>query len=180
MRLSKVKALPHDLQELIHKLLAEGQTLDSIMEALQNTQADISRSSLGRYKQNFDKISQRMQESRETAQVLIRNIGSEATEGKMGRLLVNMINTLTYDYMLKRLDDPEAELEVAEMRDLARTLKDAAQATRLTQDFELKFKEEARKEAEAKLKAAVQKASSEHSNPAEVLEKIKAIYRGEA
>ena len=103
--------------------------------------------------------------------------------GKSGAALIEMLTTLTSDYLLRRMDDPDAEIEVDELRALARTVKERAQAARATQDYDLKLREEARREAEEAMRKAVEKAAKESpaaASPAEVFARIQAVYRGEA
>lgn len=183
-RTGKIRRLPPELRDILHRKLDEGCTLDEITAHLRSLGADVSRSGLGRYKQNFDKVSTRLRESREMADAMIQKIGPEATEGRQGRLLVQMLTTLTGDFMFRRLNEADGELDVDEMKSLARALKDTTQAARLSQDFELKIREETRKEAEAKLHAAAKKVEKdvalENLSPMQALARIQAVYRGEA
>ena len=61
-------------------------------------------------------------------------------------------------------------------------VKERAQGSRLEQDFESRIREMARKEAEKKVEGATRKAAAESAGltPEEALERMKAIYRGEA
>lgn len=183
-RTGKIRRLPPELRDILHRKLDEGCTLDEITAHLHALGADISRSGLGRYKQNFDKVASRLRDSREMAEAMIQKIGPEATEGRQGRLLVQMLTTLTGDYMFRRLQEGD-DIDADEMKSLARALKDTTHAARLSQDFELKIREEIRKETEARLNEAMSKVAAETKNtslssPAELFEKVRAIYRGEA
>lgn len=182
-RTGKIRRLPPELRDILHRKLDEGCTLDEITAHLQALGADVSRSGLGRYKQSFDKVASRLRDSREMAEAMIQKIGPEASEGRQGRLLVQMLNTLTSDYMFRRLQEGD-DIDADEMKSLARALKDTTHAARLSQDFELKIREEIRKEAEAKLHAAAQQTAqdveTEHLSPLQALERMQAVYRGEA
>lgn len=182
-RTGKIRRLPPELRDILHRKLDEGCTLDEITAHLKTLGADISRSGLGRYKQNFDKVASRLRDSREMAEAMIQKIGPEASEGRQGRLLVQMLNTLTSDYMFRRLQEGN-DIDADEMKSLARALKDTTHAARLSQDFELKIREEIRKEAETKLHAAAQQTAqdveTEHLSPLQALERMQAVYRGEA
>ena len=67
---------------------------------------------------------------------------------------------------------------------LARAVKDASQASRYSQDFELKLKEQVEKEVVAKLEAAARQAESEdgetQGSAQEAFARVLAIYKGEA
>ncbi len=174
-RTSKVRRLPPELREQLHAMLDAGHTLEEITAHLKALGADVSRSGLGRYKQQVDKVAARLRESRAMA--------AQAATGKSGAALIEMLTTLTSDYLLRRMDDPDAEIEVDELRALARTVKERAQAARATQDYDLKLREEARREAEEAMRKAVEKAAKESpaaASPAEVFARIQAVYRGEA
>ena len=113
----------------------------------------------------------------------MERMGAQAATGKSGAALIEMLTTLTSDYLLRRMDDPDAEIEVDELRALARTVKERAQAARATQDYDLKLREEARREAEEAMRKAVEKAAKESpaaAGPAELFARIQAVYRGEA
>ena len=159
-------------------------TLDEQIPAhLKALGADVSRSGLGRYKQQVDKVAARLRESRAMAEAVMERMGAQAATGKSGAALIEMLTTLTSDYLLRRMDDPDAEIEVDELRALARTVKERAQAARATQDYDLKLREEARREAEEAMRKAVEKAAKESpaaASPAEVFARIQAVYRGEA
>lgn len=182
-RTSKVRRLPPELREQLHAMLDAGHTLEAITAHLKALGADVSRSGLGRYKQQVDKVAARLRESRAMAEAVMERMGAQAATGKSGAALIEMLTTLTSDYLLRRMDDPDAEIEVDELRALARTVKERAQAARATQDYDLKLREEARREAEEAMRKAVEKAAEESpaaASPAEVFARIQAVYRGEA
>ena len=97
--------------------------------------------------------------------------------------LIQMLTTLTTDYLVRRLDEPDAEMEVEDLRALSRAIKERAQAARATQDYDVKLREAARREAEEDLKKAVDAAAREggpKATPEEIFRRVQAIYRGEA
>lgn len=184
-RASKIRRLPEALREQLHAMLDAGHTLDEITEHLKALGADVSRSGLGRYKQQVDKVAARLRESRNMAEAIMERMGAEAATGKSGDALIQMLTTLTTDYMLRRLDDPEADLEVDELRGLARAVKERAQAARATQDYMTRVREDARREEERRMREAVEQAAGQAGDAgdmsaAEVFERIRAVYRGEA
>lgn len=179
---SKVRRLPPELREQLHAMLDQGVPLSAITEHLKSLGADVSRSGLGRYKQQVDKVAERMRESRQMAEAVMEHLGAQAATGKGGAALVEMLTTLTNDYMLRRLDNPDAELEVDELRALARAVKERAQAARATQDYDQKLREAARREAAEALEKAVDKAAGEGNaiTAEQAYARVRALYRGEA
>lgn len=181
-RTSKIRRLPPELREQLHSMLDAGVPLEEITAHLKSLGADVSRSGLGRYKQQIDKVSARMRESRQMAEAIMDRMGADAATGKGGAALIQMLTTLTTDYMVRRLDDPEAEMEVDDLRALSRAIKERAQAARATQDFDIKLREAARAEAEADMQKALDAAASQvdTASPEKIFERVRAIYRGEA
>ena len=88
---------------------------------------------------------------------------------------------MVYDHLQERIDEG-TPVDPKSLMSLARALKDMAQATRMSQDYGLKLKEEARREAERKVEEAASRAAAQSAGltPEEALERMKAIYRGEA
>ena len=121
-RTGKIRRLPPELREQLHAMLDAGHTLDVICAHLKGLGADVSRSGLGRYKQQVDNVAQRLRESRTMAEAVMERMGAQAATGKSGAALIEMLTTLTSDYLLRRLDDPDAEVEVDELRALARAV----------------------------------------------------------
>ena len=183
-RASKVRRLPPELREQLHEMLDAGVPLEEITAHLRSLGADVSRSGLGRYKQQVDKVAARLRESRQMAEAIMDRLGADAATGKGGAALIQMLTTLTNDYMLRRLEDPDAEMEVDDLRALARAVKERAQAARATQDFDIKIREAARAEAEEKMKKAVDAVTGQPESasltPAQMRERLLAAYRGEA
>lgn len=160
---SKIRRLPQALREQLHEMLDAGHTLDEITAHLKALGADVSRSGLGRYKQQVDKVAARLRESRNMAEAIMERMGAQAATGKSGDALIQMLTTLTTDYMLRRLDDPNGETDVEELRALARTVKERAQAARATQDYLERVREEARREAQAQIREKVRELGSASS-----------------
>ena len=94
-RTSKIRRLPPELREQLHSMLDAGVPLEEITAHLNNMGADVSRSGLGRYKQQVDKVAARMRESRQMAEVLMDRMGADAATGKGGAALIQMLTTLT-------------------------------------------------------------------------------------
>ena len=107
-RTSKVRRLPPELREQLHAMLDAGHTLEEITAHLKALGADVSRSGLGRYKQQVDKVAARLRESRAMAEAVMERMGAQAATGKSGAALIEMLTTLTSDYLLRRMDDPDA------------------------------------------------------------------------
>lgn len=142
-RRSKIKELPANVKAQIDKWLSNDQaTIDDIVAYCEDAGHDVSRSSVGRYRQKFEEVAKQLRHSREMAEALVQEIGPAATEGKVGRLLVEILQKLTFDLLLDRAgkaNDPLKDDEPAqpkELQMLARALKDMASAQKIDVDRE--------------------------------------------
>jgi len=183
-RKSSVKTLQPEIEEEINRLLRDGRfTLNEILNHLKTLGVEgVSRSALGRHKKKMDTLLERLRQGREMAEIITEKFGPEAVEGRQGRALVQMIQTLAGNYMLNRLDDPEQEIEASELVALARAAKDAAQASKTSQDYELKIREAMAKEAQAKMAKAVEEVTGSpeaaRMTPEELRKRLMAAYTG--
>ena len=189
-RKSIIKGLPSSfLKELDRLILEEKLSIDALREFIASCDAVEKvpgRSSVGDYaKQVRDEARETalaLKQSREMARGIAQELGPESVEGEQGRLLVEMLRTFFFRFMRSRVTDPEAVFDSGEFAKMAKALRDTSQAMRLEQDFDKRIRDEARKEAEAKMEKALNAAATgaEGLSPREILEKVKAVYRGEA
>ena len=98
---------------------------------------------------------------------------------------MEVLRRLVFDHLEKRLTSEDEESQDIDNQGfffLAKAIKEMSQANRLDQDFEAKVRERIQKETEKKLDAAASRAAAESSGltPEQALERMKAIYRGEA
>ena len=146
-RPGKVRRLPKELKEQLNSMLESGRTLDEITAHLKKLGADVSRSGLGRYAQGYEKIMENLRRSREAAEAVVGRLGQGADEGTIGRALTQMVQTLAFDYISRRADDPEAEMEISEIYQMARTVRQSVLAGRAGQEHQVKTREVLRDEA---------------------------------
>lgn len=160
-RKSSIDALPADLRTAVNrKILDEGWTIAEVVKLIDDAGHEVSKSAVGRHKQKIDKLAERMKRSRETAQVLAREIGPDSLETQQGQVLVQLLQSVTFDH-IANLDDDDAEgLTAKDLRSLAAAIKDTAQAGSINQARELKIREEVAKQNAEKLDEAVAEASS--------------------
>lgn len=183
-RKSSLRRLPPEIFQEVNRLFSEGRfTLDEILEHLRNMGVDtVSRSALGRHKQQVDKVLEKLRQTREFAETIAQKLGPEAVEGKQGRALVQLLSALAGDYMMRRLNEPDGDTEAKEIMALARAVKDASQASRYSQDFEMKLREQVEKEVKAKLDKAVDEVTADPENaaltPGELRAKLLEAYGG--
>lgn len=177
--ISTVKRLPQEIREEIHRLLESGQTLDAITGHLRTMGVnEVSRSALGRYKQNFDRIVDRVRRSREIADVLVRQFGRE-DESKAMRANIEMMHGIVSDMLMQVGDgddeDGEAKpvlLDPKAAHDLAKALDHLARAKKTDQEAIIRIREEATREATQKAAEAVVAVGKQEGMSGDLRQKI--------
>ncbi|MGD9638373.1 MAG: DUF3486 family protein [Alphaproteobacteria bacterium] len=156
MRQSSITKLPPKIKKELNRILADGSlTLDMIVEHLKKLGAEVSRSAVHRYAQNYEEVRSSLRQSREVVDALVADLGPDATDSKQGRILVEMLRTLAYDVISKQMTGSEEPIKKQDFFFLAKSMKELAQANRLDQDFEQKIREQIEKETTEKaVKAA--------------------------
>lgn len=110
-RKSTIRSLPPDKLEKLQTLLRDprwGQLeivaeINALLEQGGHEER-ITKSSLNRYKLSMDKVGERMQQSREVAEMWISKLGAQP-QGQVGHLLNEMMRTLSFDLMLHLQQD---------------------------------------------------------------------------
>ena len=159
---STVKRLPQEIRDEVHRLLESGLTLDAILDHLRTMGVDgVSRSALGRYKQGFDRIVERVRRSREIADALVRNFGQEQ-ESKTARANIEMMHSIVSE-MLMQIGEPDEgdvglQLDPRQAHDLAKALDHLAKARRADQEAIIKAREDGAKQASARMEASARRA----------------------
>lgn len=179
-RRSSIHRLDPKIVAEINGLLERGRTLDEILAALRNIGvSEISRSALGRYKQSYDEVIASVRESRQVAEVLVKEFGTD-TEPKAMRANIEMMQALVS--RLGREITRGETLDVKQIAILSGALESLGRASKTDLETMTKLKEEVRKEAEKKVDEATRKAAAQSAGltPEQALERMKAIYRGEA
>jgi hypothetical protein len=164
----------------------EGRTLDEILDALDDAfGVKISRSALHRHVKGMDKALERIERGKQIAEAAVRQLGHEP-ESKTARANIELMQAAIMEIMSAE-DDQATGRAVAKPMDamlLAKALEHLTKASRHDAEYIGKVREAAAKEAAAKMEKAAAKAVAESAegqlSPDAVLERIRAIYRGEA
>lgn len=141
-----------DLAEF-RRLLATGRlTIDGLTLWLEGRGYQISRSAVGRYAQSFDQVAAKLRQSRQVTDALVAELGDAAAQGKQGRLLVEMTRSLVFDLLMKlqSAEGDDLPFDSKDVQQLGKGLAELAKAQRMDQDFELKVREEVRRQEQAK------------------------------
>lgn len=143
-RKSSIKQLDQRIKAAVDAAIREDRaTIDDIVDIIRGMGGEISRSAVGRYKQNAEAQMLRYREAQEVAKVWIGKLQTDP-EGDVGRLLAEMLRTTAFSTL--------GDMEAASPQDLmflGKALKDLASADKLTADRILVVRREATKEAAA-------------------------------
>lgn len=114
---SSLIRLPPEIKEVIAVLREQGRTLDEIREKLLELNTDVPRSTLGRYVQNIEKVSERVQKWQHISAALIKRFGT-VDDDKTVWLIYEMIYARIAD-MLVALEefDPKAAMMASKALD---------------------------------------------------------------
>lgn len=174
-RKSNIDKLPkHVVQAVEFELAEANKTLDDLVLWLEDQGYEISRSSLGRYKKNFDEERAFLKESRDIAEAFARELGANTVSGEQGQLLVEMMHGLIMRFIREQMragrdgeDGGATGMDTEGFMQLARAIKDMQQANRFNQDFTVKLREEIRREEKEKAEAAARKRLDEAMDKAD-------------
>lgn len=162
-RKSSITRMDPRIREAVDTAIREGRaTIADIVGLVRELGADVSKSAVGRYKQNAEAQMARYREAQEIAKVWIGKLQADP-EGDVGRLLSEMLRTISFNTM----GDMEAGTP-QEVMFLAKALKDLAGADKLTADRILLVRREAAKDAAEKV-ATVGKAKGLTKDTVEAL-----------
>lgn len=142
---SSIHRLPPELRAEIDRLLADGRfTIREVTAHLQELGADVSKSAVHRYSQEFEKVAADIRLAREMAVAIGRELET-MPEGDAGRLAIESLQALL---LRARMQVATAdELNVKEIAELSRAAKDLSTALKSNVDVELKIRTRAAKEA---------------------------------
>lgn len=162
-RKSSIKTLPKDLLARLNRQIAEGtRSLDDLVAWLDEEGHPRSRSSVHRYSQQQEKTLRKLRQSREVTEAFAKELGDAASQGKQGRLLVEMARSLVFDFLIKLQDEKDGEaLDAKDVAFLGKGLAELGRALRFDQDFETKLRETLSREYAERAVAAAQKLAKE-------------------
>lgn len=180
VRVSSIRRLDPRIVSEINGLFERGRTLDEILAKLRELGvSDVSRSALGRYKQSYDEVIASVRESRQVAEVLVKEFGQDS-EPKAMRANIEMMQALVS--RLGREITRGGELDVKQIAILSGALESLGRASKTDVDMMTKAREQAEKEAKKKLDRAVDEVTGNPENtaltPGELRAKLLEAYGG--
>lgn len=103
-RRSSIERLPPELAELCHRLIREGRTIHEITDKLNELDADVSSSAVGRYVKSAREQMTRYREAQAVAGQWVAQLG-ENPSGDVGALLAEMLKTVAFQTMATMAPD---------------------------------------------------------------------------
>jgi len=179
-RPSTIKRLPPEVRERIGALLEQGRTLDEIVAALDALDVDVSRSALHRYKQQLDKVGERIRRSRAMAEALAQRYGAEP-ESKVARVNIGFLHAAITDVISSaESEDGGVSLDPRAAMELAKALDHLGKAARNDVEMTVRIREEATKEATSKAAATVSDVGRAAGVPGDVIDQMMQAVLGGA
>ena len=149
---SSIDKLLPDLQALIGQLRGQGRTIDEIRAKLLELDVEVSRSALGRHVKSMAEAQVTIMRSRQMAEALVKEFGSEPDD-KLARLNLELAHGILMRLMLATSEDPETGeampivLSPEDGMFVARSVQALASAGKTTNEAIEKRLDRARKEA---------------------------------
>jgi uncharacterized protein YukE len=109
-RPSSIDRLPDAIKAAIGQLRQSGHTIDEILAHLADMKTQVSRSALGRHVKGFDKIADKMRQSRDVATALVRELG-DLPESKTAKLNIELIHSAVMDLFMNAPEGGEADAD---------------------------------------------------------------------
>ena len=180
-RKSSIDKLATGVRTHIEKRLRENRlTLDELINDLRaQFPADEkpSRSSLGRYKQNFDQLTARMREQDAMARMLVEELGENPDE-KAGALLVQSITTLATQAAFTAQDGDD--IDVKDIGRLARAAKDIMHTRKLSREERHQIRKDAQEELLKEQEQRLEEARGTDGMSEQLENRIRNILLGKA
>lgn len=162
--------------ELDRRLATGRHTLDELVGWLDELGFKISRSSLGRYSQEFEAVTEDIRATRELAKAVGREL-EDMADGDATTVVVESLHALIFKVRRQLLQDPDA-LNAKAVADLAKAAKDLSTALGLRAAMEMKIRVEVEKAVKKEAATAAEKVARERGLSADTIGAIKAQILG--
>ncbi len=153
-RKSSIKRLPPAVLQAVKDAIQNEATIDEVVAKIRELGAQASRSAVGRYKKEIDRVSEGVHQSQAIAEALVKELGPNAAEGTTGRALVQVLQSIVFKCLVPLVEKQDPDVVAKDLHYLARTLKDIASASKIDLDREVKIREQVKAELADKAKAA--------------------------
>ncbi len=159
---STIKALPQQIRAAADAALKDGATIDQVVDVLRQLGADVSRSAVGRYKQEVDRVGERIKRAREISAVFVEKLGA-APDGRQGKLITELMQTVVFDFLVPAGEGEAPQVDPEEIMFLARAVKDLSSAEKTSTERDLKIRQTVAAEAAKVMEDAAKETGGEVS-----------------
>lgn len=147
MARSSIRRLPPELRAELDRLLADGRhTIRDVAAHLRELGADVSKSAVHRYSQDFERVAKDIRLAREMAVAIGRELEA-VPDGDSGRLVIESLQTLILRARMQLADSEQGDLDIKELSHLSRAAKDLQAALKSNVEVELKIRTRAAQDA---------------------------------
>jgi len=142
---STIRKLPDELRAEVDRLLRDGKvTLVQIVEHLRAMGADVSKSAVHRYSQDYERMAEDIRLTREMARAVGREVRDDV-DGNATQMLVESLHALLLKSRMQLADS--GDIDAKSVSDLAKAVKDLQTASKSSAEMRLKLREQVAREA---------------------------------
>lgn len=145
---SSIQLLPGDVFEEVNRLYRENATIEQIIDRVAEMGETISRSAMGRYTKNLNRLNERIAAGRDMANAIMEKFG-EAPENKQADMNIHLLQAILTEIAIAA-DNPDGDgvkLKPLDAMLLAKALDHMAKAKKTDIETTRKIREEAVKDA---------------------------------
>lgn len=128
--------LPRELRDELDRQIVGGQlSVDDVWTWLRDRDVNVGRSSVHRHMQSVEEVAAQVREAREAANAIVGQLGPDAAEGKVGQMLIEVVQNIAFKIARDKLTNPDGPgLDMDQLNDLASTVQKlvSAQSTDTT------------------------------------------------
>jgi hypothetical protein len=178
---SSIARLPPSIKDAVDAAVREGRaSTDDIVALIKNLGGEASRSAVGRYRFNQDRIFAAQRQASELSKIWVERFGREP-DGDVGRLISEMLKTVVFEHLAEGVGGEEGgEFDPGQISKLANAIHKLAGADKLTADRILKVRREASVETAKKAAAAAVAVAGEKGLSADTVALIRQKILGVA
>lgn len=168
--------LPQDLREELDRQIVDGKlSVDELWTWLRGRGVEVGRSSVHRHMQNVEEVAAEVRQAREAASAIVGQLGPEAAEGKVGQLLIEVVQNIAWKIARDTLLNPEGpSLDMEQLMFLTSAVQKLGAAQKTDTDRRLKIEQEALRKAAAKAETV----AKQRGMSADTIEAIKHAVLG--
>lgn len=143
--------LPQDLREELDRQIVDGKlSVDDLWTWLRERGVEVGRSSVHRHMQSVEEVAAEVRQAREAASAIVGQLGPDAAEGKVGQLLIEVVQNIAWKIARDTLLNPEGpSLDMEQLMFLTSSVQKLQSAQKTDADRRIKIEQEALRKAAA-------------------------------